>query len=44
VNTSLAATSAPAFSHTHYLARKKILSFLGQKYHLYAPDGSWRPS
>jgi len=40
VNTSLATSTAPAFSHTNYLARKKIFSFLGQKYHLYAPDGT----
>lgn len=31
---------SPAFTHPTYLARKKILSFLGQKFHLYAPDGS----
>ena len=29
-----------AFAHPTYLARKKIFSFLGQKFHLYAPDGS----
>lgn len=33
-------TGPDPFAHTHYLARKKIFSFLGQKYHLYAPDGS----
>jgi uncharacterized protein YxjI len=30
----------PPFTHTTYLARRKVFSFLGQKYHLYAPDGS----
>lgn len=40
MNTSLAASPSSAFSHPTYLARKKIFSFLGQKYHLYAPDGS----
>jgi uncharacterized protein YxjI len=29
-----------SFAHPTYLARKKILSFLGQKFHLYAPDGT----
>src|SRR5687768_3136093 len=33
-------TGPDPFAHPHYLARKKIFSFLGQKYHLYAPDGS----
>lgn len=30
----------PPFTHTTYLARRKVFSFLGQKFHLYAPDGS----
>lgn len=33
-------TGPDPFAHTSFLARKKIFSFLGQKYHLYAPDGS----
>ena len=33
-------TTSPAFSHPSYLARRKVFSFLGQKFHLYAPDGS----
>ena len=33
-------TGPDPFSHTQFLARKKVFSFLGQKFHLYAPDGS----
>ena len=27
------------FEHTHLLLRKKVFSFLGQKFHIYDPNG-----
>jgi hypothetical protein len=34
------AMSAPAFSHAHYTVKRPFWSFLGRRFHVYAPDGS----
>jgi len=37
---SAAAPSSDRFSHPRYVIKRPFLSFLGRKYHVYAPDGS----
>jgi hypothetical protein len=32
--------SYEGFSHDRLMIRKKVFSFLGQKFHIYAPDGT----
>lgn len=34
------ASAGDPFAHTHYLARKKVFSFLGQKFHIYDANGN----
>lgn len=35
-----AAMSAPVFSHAYYTIKRPFWSFLGRRFHVYAPDGS----